>query len=242
MPNLETHIFGITIMWNVMVPGLVLMGLLFTCLGAYPFVEAWITGDRREHHLLQRPRNAPTRTGFGVAGMTAYGLLWIAGGNDLLATHFRMSIYAITWFMRFAIFVGPVLAFILTRRWCISLQRHDVESLLHGYESGVIVRSPTGGYSELHRPLNPERAYTLTAHDDDRVLQLTSAEDANGVRPPVGRIERLRARLSAFWYGDTVLRPTRTELVEARHHAEHDGHEEIAATENEDRTLESSVD
>ena len=25
----------------------------------WPFLEAWVTGDKREHHLLQRPRNAP---------------------------------------------------------------------------------------------------------------------------------------------------------------------------------------
>ena len=68
----------------MLIPGLVLMGLLFTVLGAYPFVETWVTGDKREHHLLDRPRNQPTRTGFGVAGITAYGVLWAAGGNDIV--------------------------------------------------------------------------------------------------------------------------------------------------------------
>jgi ubiquinol-cytochrome c reductase cytochrome b subunit len=242
-PNWETHIFGITVMWNILIPGLLLMGILFTCLGAYPFIEAWITGDKREHHLLQRPRNAPTRTGLGAAGITAYGLLWIAGGNDLLATHFHMSIYQVTWFMRFAVFIGPVVAFIIARRWCISLMRHDVETLLHGYESGIIVRSPTGGYTEVHRPINPARAYTLAAHDDDHVLQLASGDDVNGVRAPVKPMERLRARLSDFWYGDTVLRPTRPELEAAHRHAEHDDeHAELAPADSEERTLETSVD
>ena len=54
--------------------------------------------------------------------------------------------------MRGAVFIGPVIAFIITRRWCISLQRHDEEKLLHGYESGVLVRSPEGGYAEKHLP------------------------------------------------------------------------------------------
>ena len=45
------------------IPGVVLPGVLFSVM-AYPFVEAWVTGDKREHHLLQRPRNAPTRTAF----------------------------------------------------------------------------------------------------------------------------------------------------------------------------------
>ena len=62
MPGWETHIWGHTIRWNVFLPIIVLPGLMFTILLLLPFIEAWITGDKREHHLLQRPRNAPTRT------------------------------------------------------------------------------------------------------------------------------------------------------------------------------------
>ena len=58
---------------------------MFTILMLLPFIEAWITGDKREHHLLERPRNAPTRTALMVALMTMYGLFWIAGGNDIIA-------------------------------------------------------------------------------------------------------------------------------------------------------------
>ena len=100
---------------------------MFTILMMLPFIEAWITGDKREHHLLQRPRNAPTRTALMVALMTFYGLLWAAGGNDIIAIKLQLSINQITYFMRVAVFVGPVIAFIITRRWCISLQRHDNE-------------------------------------------------------------------------------------------------------------------
>ena len=181
MPPWETEIWGFTISWNVMVPGLLLMGLLFMVLGAYPFVEAWITGDKREHHLLDRPRNVPTRTGLGVAGITAYGLLWVAGGNDIIAVQFDVSLNAVTWFMRFAIFIGPVIAFIIARRWAISLQRHDRELLLHGYETGVIVRSPQGEYTEIHAPISNDRAYTLTAHERRAPLELPAGEDENGV-------------------------------------------------------------
>ncbi|HET8915586.1 MAG TPA: cytochrome bc complex cytochrome b subunit [Propionibacteriaceae bacterium] len=222
MPNWETHIWGVTISWNVLVPGLLLMGLLFTVLGVYPFVERWVTGDTREHHLLDRPRNHPTRTGFGVAGMTAYGVLWAAGGNDLLGPAFHLSIYQITRIAQVGFFVAPVVAFIIARRWCISLQRHDRDALLHGYETGVIVRAPDGSYTELHRPINPTRAYNLTLHDQTRPAELPAREDVNGVSAPKQGKERVRARLSQFWYGDDVVKPTRTELEEAAHH-----HEEI---------------
>ena len=70
MPGWESHIAGTTWSWNIMVPGLGLMGLMFGLMAIYPFVEQWVTGDKSEHHILDRPRNAPTRTAFGVAAMT----------------------------------------------------------------------------------------------------------------------------------------------------------------------------
>jgi ubiquinol-cytochrome c reductase cytochrome b subunit len=220
MPNWETHIWGVTFSWNVFFPIIVLPGLMFTILLMLPFIENWITQDKREHHLLQRPRNAPTRTAVMVALMTFYGLTWAAGGNDILAIRLHLSINQITYFMRAAVFLGPVIAFIITRRWCISLQRHDNEKLLHGMESGVIMRDPQGGYSEKHLPLPLAQAYTLTARDRDEVFTPASEADANGVESPTARKDKVRARLSRFWHGNTVQKPTRAELEEGHHHAE----------------------
>src|SRR4051794_40038820 len=199
MPGWETHIFGITLSWNVFLPGQIGPIALFAIVLAYPFLEQWITGDKREHHLLQRPRNAPTRTAFLAAMVTLYGLLWMAGGNDILATQFHLNLNQITYFMRGAIFVVPVLVFMIARRWCISLQRHDNETLLHGYESGVIMRSPEGEYTERHLPLSPERAYALTARDRDEIYAGANGTDANGVPAPKERVDRLRATLSRAW-------------------------------------------
>ncbi len=235
MPGWESEFLGFTLSWNVFLPIIVLPGVMFTILLLLPFIESWITGDKREHHLLQRPRNAPTRTALMVALMTFYGLTWIAGGNDIIAVLFSLDIYKITWFLRIAVFVGPVIAFIIARRWCISLQRHDEQQLLHGYETGVIMRSPEGAYAERHLPIDPARAYTLTARDRDEVFELTDGEDANGVPAPGARRDRIRARLSKYWYGDNVQKPTREELEEAQHHAEHElamhshGHQNLPA-------------
>ncbi|MBZ5734327.1 ubiquinol-cytochrome c reductase cytochrome b subunit [Nocardioides sp. TRM66260-LWL] len=235
MPGIESHLFGHTIAWNVFLPIIVLPGLMFTILAALPFLESWITGDKREHHLLERPRNAPTRTALMVALMTFYGLLWAAGGNDIIAIKLHASINAITYFMRVAVFVGPLLAFAITRRWCISLQRHDEQKLLHGYETGIIMRSAEGGYSERHLPISESAAYTLTARDDDEVYVPETKVDENGVAAPVGRLDALRGKLSALWFADNVQRPTRDEIEEARHHFEHElegGHDEHAALES----------
>ena len=132
-------------------PGQVLALAPFLLVMAWPFLEAWVTGDKREHHLLQRPRDAPTRTAFMAAMIAAYGLLWAAGGNDILATRLHVSLNGITYAIRIAIFVVPPLVFLIARRWCLGLQRADNDRLAHGEATGVIVRSPDGGYSEKHR-------------------------------------------------------------------------------------------
>jgi ubiquinol-cytochrome c reductase cytochrome b subunit len=226
MPGIETHIFGHTISWNVMVPILLVPPLMLTILILLPFLEHWITGDKRDHHLLQRPRNAPTRTAVMVALMTFYGLSWAAGGNDLLAITFDLSINQITYFMRVAVFLGPVIAYIITKRWCISLQRKDEEVLLHGYETGVIMRSPEGGYSERHLPISEARAFTMTARDRDPDLAELQAgsngTDANGLEPKRSPLAGIRRRLQTSMYADSIQKPTVEELEAAHHHAEHE--------------------
>ncbi|MEO5661866.1 MAG: ubiquinol-cytochrome c reductase cytochrome b subunit [Nocardioides sp.] len=222
MPGWESVIFGYTISWNVMIPILLVPPMMLTILILLPFIEGWITGDKREHHLLQRPRNAPTRTAVMVSLMTFYGLAWAAGGNDIIAIKFHASINHITYFMRVAVFVGPAIAFFVTRRWCISLQRHDNEKLLHGYETGVIMRSPEGGYTERHLPISEASAYTLTARDRDEIYTVDGDTDANGVVAPGSRIQAVRAALSEKMFGHNVQKPTAEELEEAHHHAEHE--------------------
>ncbi|MGW0229165.1 cytochrome bc1 complex cytochrome b subunit [Actinopolymorpha singaporensis] len=223
MPNWETHIAGFTISWNIFVPGFGLLGLLAVVLALYPFIESWVTGDRREHHLLDRPRNQPVRTAFGVAGMTFYGLLWIGGGNDIIATIFHLAINDITWFLRFAVFIGPVIAFLITKRICIGLQRRDRERLLHGRETGIVMRAPNGEVSEIHAPLDPEEAWTIASHDRQEPLEVGSGVDAHGVADPHFRRRKLRARASRFYFGDQLQVPTKAEL-EAAHGNGH-GHE-----------------
>ena len=219
MPGWETHIWGITLSWNVFLPGQIGPVALLAVILAYPFLEQWITGDKREHHLLQRPRNAPTRTAFLAAMVSLYGLLWAAGGNDILATTFHQNLNHITYFMRGAVFVVPVIVFVLAKRWCISLQRHDNEKLLHGYETGIIMRSPEGGYSERHLPINSDRAYTLTARNRDEIYTGVDGTDANGVAAPNARLDEARAKLSKAWFATNVQKPTREELEEGHHNA-----------------------
>ncbi|MGH8870034.1 MAG: cytochrome bc1 complex cytochrome b subunit [Actinomycetes bacterium] len=225
MPNWEISAWGYTLSLNVLIPAVVIPGLVFTVIAIYPFLEQWVTGDRREHHLLDRPRNVPVRTGFGVMGLTFYTLLWINGGNDIIADKFHLSINAMTWFMRVAIFVGPWVAFIITKRICLGLQRRDREILLHGHETGQVRRLPSGEYVEVHAPASAEERAKLTAHEVHRPLELSSDFDENGVRRPGGMLARARARLGNFYFADRVEVPTQAELEAAHAHEHGDGHE-----------------
>ena len=111
-PGAEISALGYTIPISVIVPALVIPGLLFTPLFLYPFIESWVTGDKGEHHLLDRPRNVPTRTGLGVMAIITWLMLLAAGGTDILAVTFDLSINAITNAFRVLIFVIPPLSYV----------------------------------------------------------------------------------------------------------------------------------
>ncbi|MFI6940931.1 cytochrome bc complex cytochrome b subunit [Streptomyces sp. NPDC050418] len=215
MPGWEINAFGHTLVLGVFIP-FMLFPLYMTAIAVYPFIEAWVTGDKREHHIADRPRNVPTRTALGVAWLVGYGVLLIGGGNDIVATKLHLSINAITWFVRIGFFLLPVLAFWITRRICLGLQRRDRDKVLHGRESGIIKRLPHGEFVEIHEPLTQGQRFTLTAHDQTKALDPGPATDTNGVPRPTKRGEKLRVSLSKAMYGPAaqVEKPTAQEYQE----------------------------
>jgi ubiquinol-cytochrome c reductase cytochrome b subunit len=137
-----------------------------------------------------------------AAMIAAYGLLWAAGGNDILATRLHLSLNGITNGIRVAILVVPVLVFVIARRWCLGLQRADNDRLAHGEATGIIVRSTEGGYSERHEPVAADRALALRQRTPQPVRPMPPDHDDNGVRSAVGRSDKVRARLSQLMYAD----------------------------------------
>jgi len=163
MPGWESTVFGHPIAWNIVIPAQVMPVVLMVVFLGWPFLEARIGGHQTEHHLLQRPRNAPTRTAFLAACVTFYGVLWAAGGNDILAPLLHLSLNQITYAARVGVFVLPVMAFVITRAWCRGLQHADDMVLSHGRETGIIMRTASGGYVEPHQPLDPAQAHTIAS-------------------------------------------------------------------------------
>lgn len=240
MPNWEWHLGPTTWSWNVFIPGVGGLTALFTLLALWPFVERWITGDNREHHILDRPRNAPTRTALGVAGMTAYAVLWLGGSNDILAIRFNLNLNAITIALQWLLLIGPIVAFIITKRICLSLQRADRERVLHGSESGQIIRTPEGRYYEDHVEISQGEAYTLTQHAQYQPVEPDDGTSELGVEGPV-KVSKFRAAVSRWYLGHDIAKPTRAEIEEAHHHDEH-ADDEHSLEDGEDRAeLEGSA-
>ena len=234
---LEFNAAGFTFSFNVAIGALMLIPVMYTLMGLYPFLERWVTGDTREHHLLDRPRNNPTRTGLGFAALTFYGVLMFAAGNDIIAIKLGMSINDITHILRLLIFIGPPIAFWVAKRICLGLQRRDRDLVLHGRETGRIVRTADGKFFEAHEPLDPFARWKIVEHEQYQPLQLTSSVDGNGVARRGAAKERLRARLSGFYFNDRV-EPVSPAELEAAHYDGHaheaiepaEGHEELEAT------------
>ncbi|MBP1822262.1 cytochrome bc complex cytochrome b subunit [Mycobacterium sp. OAE908] len=152
-PPWEFYPFGHTI---PAVVGVALgMGLVFTLLIAYPFIEQKVTGDKAHHNLLQRPRDVPVRTAIGAMAIAFYMVLTLAAMNDVIAWKFHISLNATTWIARIGMVVLPAIVYYIAYRWCVGLQRSDRAVLEHGIETGIIKRLPHGAYIELHQPIGP---------------------------------------------------------------------------------------
>jgi ubiquinol-cytochrome c reductase cytochrome b subunit len=184
----------------------------------YPFIESWMSGDKREHHLLDRPRNVPNRTALGAMSLTFMLVAMVNGGNDIIATHFDLSINQIMWFSRIGIIVLPPLAFVITKRICLSLQRADRELILHGKETGRLVMLPHGEFVEIHEELTPQQKFTLTQHEQPKAIALVK-EDAHGVLNQRAIRAKLQARFSAA-HAENIAKPTAAEVkqLEDGHH------------------------
>lgn len=211
--HLDVSIFGYVVPMGVMLPiiiSLVFLGLV----AAYPFIEAWVTGDRREHHVLDRPRNNPTRTAIGAAGVMFYAVLWAGASTDLIAIFFQMSLNHVLVAMQIMLILGPILAYWVTKRACLSLQRKDREIVLHGRETGRVVRLPHGEYIEVHEPVDKYELWKLVDFKDYEPIMPRPNKD--------GKITlgtKIRAALSRIYFEDRIAPVSKAEYELA--HAEH---------------------
>ncbi|MEV4010105.1 ubiquinol-cytochrome c reductase cytochrome b subunit [Nonomuraea angiospora] len=231
----EINLFGTshagTLPLSVIIPALVPMGIIMTGLALYPFLERWVTGDNREHHIADRPRNNPHRTSIGMAAIAFYGVLWLLGANDEISANFHISLNVTTYAGRVLIFVAPALAYVITYRICLGLQRSDAAVVSHGVESGVIKRLPHGEFIEVHTPPSDD----IEAHmrGKEPVAMLPVAEDTAGIPPKGmrGPLGKLRARMSKAYGGEKIP------LDDGHGHGHEEEHVAIGSGGEDDRSL-----
>jgi ubiquinol-cytochrome c reductase cytochrome b subunit len=124
MPGWETRVGGFEVP-NPFFPGVLLAGLTFALLYAWPFLEARVTGDHDEHHLLDRPRQRPVRTALGAATITFYVICFLGGAADVLASTFGLSVNAILWTFRILVLALPPVMGWVVYRLCRELAARD---------------------------------------------------------------------------------------------------------------------
>jgi ubiquinol-cytochrome c reductase cytochrome b subunit len=121
VPSFDVTIGDYTLVPNpfwggVLFPLVVVLALLF-----WPVLERRRTGDRGVHNLLDRPRDAPTRTAIGAAVFAWVFLIFFAGSADRVYLFLGWSYEAQIWVYRVLFFVLPVAIFIFVRTVCREL-------------------------------------------------------------------------------------------------------------------------
>ncbi len=146
-PNWEPTILGVTIP-SPFLPGIVVPAIIFGGIMLWPFVEARVSGDRGEHHLLDLPWEAPVRSAVGSAVLTLFVVLTLAGANDVLAVLFNVDVGALTSAFRVLLIVAPLVVGLVAYRLAIEIRARSGRPL--GPEGGsVIRRTDDGGFEEV---------------------------------------------------------------------------------------------
>jgi ubiquinol-cytochrome c reductase cytochrome b subunit len=136
VPSFDLVIGGYTLVPNPFWGGIALPLLVFGFLYLWPWLERRFTGDQAFHNLLDRPRDAPVRTGIGVGVITWVVLIFLAGSADRVDVTFGLGYVGQIWFYRVAIWVLPVLFGFVAWWICKELQsgekvvadRHEAEA------------------------------------------------------------------------------------------------------------------
>ena len=141
MPPLELHLWGYTLVPNPFFGGVLFPLFVFGAIYAWPALERRFTGDAAQHHLLDRPRDAPTRTALVAAFFSCVSVVFLAGSLDQVAVHFQIPYEGQLWFFRGAVLAVPVLVFLATRGICRELKRTELHPL-RGHAGRRVRRLP----------------------------------------------------------------------------------------------------
>lgn len=175
-PSWEITGFGHMIP-TVFFPAVLLPGVTFTLLMAWPWIERKFTKDDEYHNLLDNPRDNTWRTTIGVAVITFYMVLFFASSTDVLANFFNVSLNLVLWSFRVAVFVIPAIAAVIAHK--ITKEASAVPEAGRPRKAMVIMRSDEGEYTTVESPGRPELELKHQAIHGGEPMELPEEERAH---------------------------------------------------------------
>jgi ubiquinol-cytochrome c reductase cytochrome b subunit len=146
-PHWEFRSFGHEIP-NPFFPGIVLPGIVFNVIYAWPWIDKKLFGDYEEHNLLDRPRDKPLRTAIGVAALLFFFDLTLASATDLIGNALQMSFELLIEILQYGSFIGPIIGGVVAYRTCVLLKNTDAHPIQRPV-GGIMTRDARGGYHTL---------------------------------------------------------------------------------------------
>ena len=143
VPHFDVTIGNYTLVPNPFWGGVLFPGIIFTILGIWPFAERRLTGDRRFHNALDRPRDAPWRTAIGWGILTWVLIVFFAGSMDRMYLAYGLDYNLQIWIYRVLIVTLPFLAVWIAYRICTGLrQAEEVEAVRQAAEEEATGAAP----------------------------------------------------------------------------------------------------
>ncbi len=192
-PAWQWNAWGHTIPLEVTIPAVIFPGIVFNIAMAWPWIEQKFTKDKEIHHLLDRPRDVPHRTAFGVAFFSLLAILFIASSTDVLANFFHVSLNTVLIIMRVLTFAVPIIAYPVAYFICVELQaggsimgKRKIANVVTRTEEGEYVATPSAprpGDAHVELDATPVPTFIVEgpAPESDEA-ELVDAEVDEGVR------------------------------------------------------------
>ncbi len=137
MPGFDIVVWNRTLVPNPFWGGVLFPLVVMAALMLWPWAERRVTGDRRSHNVLDRPRDAPWRTAIGSGFLTWVVMIFVAGASDRVLVFLGISYISQIWAYRIAVWIVPFAVGFVAYRLCRALKGlEEIEA-----EQEVAVRS-----------------------------------------------------------------------------------------------------
>ena len=145
-PPVDVVIGGYTVIPEPFWGGVLFPSVVFGVLYLWPWIEQrFITRDLSRHELLDRPRDNPRRTAIGAAFFAWVVTVFAAGAADRAFLSIGIPYNTQVWLFRGAIFVVPVIVFIVAGRIARELKARESRPL-RDWTGTVVERDEEGSY------------------------------------------------------------------------------------------------